>query len=362
MKYIIGGVAAVVAVFLVWYFSDIVFDIVIAAVLAIVGRPLIKLIERIHIGKFKLPNWVAALLTLAVLWGVIVAFFSIFIPLIFNKMSDLANVDLSSVTKFLETPIAKLEGFLEEYFAVNTADVSVTEILGEQIARIFNLNALNGVLGSVASAVGGTFVSMFSITFIAFFFLKDENLLLRILLAITPTKHEGHVKHALNSTSKLLSRYFIGIILESMAVMLVVSIALICCGYGVSNAFFIGLIIGVLNVIPYVGPWLGFAISLLISAAFVSSGMTITFIFFSLAITVVCVQFLDNTFLQPILYSNSVDAHPLEIFIVILMAGSFAGVMGMLLAIPAYTVLRVIAKEFFSNFKIVQKLTENMED
>jgi predicted PurR-regulated permease PerM len=144
--------------------------------------------------------------------------------------------------------------------------------------------------------------------------------------------------------------------------MFIVSISLTCCGYGVSNAFFIGLIIGILNVIPYVGPWLGFIISLLISAAFVSSGMTITFIFISLGITVLCTQFIDNTFIQPILYSNSVDAHPLEIFIVILMAGHFAGVIGMLLAIPAYTVLRVIAKEFFSNFKIVRKLTENMEN
>ncbi len=362
MKYTIGGVAAVATLFLVWYFSDIVLDIIVAAILAIIGRPLVRMIEKIHIKKFKVPNWLAALLTLAGLWGVIIVFFSIFTPLIFSKLSDLANVDLSSITKLLETPISKLEGFMEKYFAVNTTDISITEILGAQIVKVFNFDAVNGILGSVASAVGGMFVSVFSVTFITFFFLKDESLFLRILLAITPTRHEGHVKHALNSTSKLLSRYFTGLIIESIAVMLIVSIALICCGYGVSNSFFIGLIIGVLNVIPYVGPWLGFAISLLISVAFVSSGMTITFIFFSLGITVLCAQLIDNTFIQPILYSNSVDANPLEIFIVFLMAGHFAGVVGMLLAIPTYTVLRVIAKEFFSRYKIVQKLTENMDD
>jgi predicted PurR-regulated permease PerM len=310
-----------------------------------------------------MPSWLAAILTLACLWGVLVSFFAIFIPLIVSKMSAIASLDLSSVTAFLQTPIAWIEEFIQTHFASGASDISLTEILGKQITRIFNIDALDGILGSIASTVGGIFVAIFSVTFIAFFFLKDETLFLRILQSIMPTKYEGHVKHALSETSKLLSRYFIGIIIESMAVMLMVAIALIFCGYGVSNAFFIGLTIGVLNVIPYIGPWLGFAISMLISSTFVVDGdMTLSFIFFSLAGTVVCAQFIDNTFLQPLLYSNSVNAHPLEIFIVILMAGQFAGVMGMLLAIPTYTVLRVIAKEFFNNFKIVQRLTEKMDD
>ena len=68
----------------------------------------------------------------------------------------------------------------------------------------------------------------------------------------------------------------------------------------------------------------------------------------------------DDFVLQPTLYSERVKAHPLEIFIVILIAGSLAGIVGMLLAIPSYTVLRVFAKEFFSQFRLVQKLTEKI--
>lgn len=210
------------------------------------------------------------------------------------------------------------------------------------------------------SGVANAVIALFSITFITFFFLKDDNLFLRIILAVTPTKYEGNVKHALSSASSLLSRYFIGILAESTIMMLMVSISLICCGYLPQNAFFIGLIVGVLNVIPYVGPWLGFGISLLVSMAFVGGGTTMTFIVLSLAITILAAQMIDNFLLQPLLYSNSVNAHPLEIFIVILMAGHFAGVVGMLFAIPGYTVLRVIAKEFFNHFKIVRKLTEKM--
>ncbi|MBR4095217.1 MAG: AI-2E family transporter, partial [Bacteroidales bacterium] len=76
----------------------------------------------------------------------------------------------------------------------------------------------------------------------------------------------------------------------------------------------------------------------------------------------VVTHIIDVFIFQPYIYSNSVKAHPLEIFLVILLAGNIAGILGMLVAIPAYTVLRVFAKEFFSNFKLVQRLTDRMEE
>jgi predicted PurR-regulated permease PerM len=74
----------------------------------------------------------------------------------------------------------------------------------------------------------------------------------------------------------------------------------------------------------------------------------------------IIVQLIDNFVFQPLIFSNSVNAHPLEIFIVLLIAGSLGGILGMLLAIPGYTVLRVFAKEFFNKFRLVQKLTEKI--
>ena len=73
------------------------------------------------------------------------------------------------------------------------------------------------------------------------------------------------------------------------------------------------------------------------------------------------VQVIDNVLFQPLIYSSSVKAHPLEIFLVIMAAGSMAGIMGMILAIPVYTIMRVIAKEFLVNMKLVQKMTKNLE-
>jgi predicted PurR-regulated permease PerM len=73
-------------------------------------------------------------------------------------------------------------------------------------------------------------------------------------------------------------------------------------------------------------------------------------------------QLLDNLLLIPFIFSNSVLAHPLEIFLVILMGSQLYGIIGMVLAIPTYTVIRVIAKEFLNKFKLVQKLTGKMKE
>ena len=358
--YVVGVVATLVAVALLWYFREIVGYIIVSAVLAIIGAPLVRLIRRAHIRGRSVPNWLAALIVLLVLWDVGVTVFAVFIPLIFNKLTALASVDFASILSSFDDALLQFQHFLQQYFSFTTSTLSISDAIGQQVDRLFNADLLNRFFGSFVSGVASAVIALFSVTFITFFFLKEDDMFLRIMLAVTPTRYENNVRHALSSVSTLLSRYFLGILAESTIMMLLVSISLICCGYLPQNAIFIGLIVGILNVIPYVGPWLGFGISLLVSVAFVGEGTTLLFICISLAGTIGMAQLIDNFVLQPLLYSNSVNAHPLEIFIVILMAGHFAGVLGMLLAIPTYTVLRVIGKEFFYHFKIVRKLTEKM--
>ena len=359
-KYFIGVAATVIGLLLLWYFRDILGYIIVAAVLAVIGAPLVKLIRRVKFGRYVLPAWAAALIVLCVIVGICVALFALLVPLIFNRISMLASVDFSDLIFGLKSPITKFQTFLQDYFSINVSAISISDAISSQFAKILNYDKLNNFFGSIVSGVANTLISLFAVSFITFFFLKDDNLFLRILLAVTPTKYEDNVKHAVSSATSLLSRYFLGILAESAIISAIVSVSLICCGYMAQDAVFIGIIIGILNVIPYVGPWIGFGISLLVSIAFVGGDTTFSFIFFSLVFTISAAQLIDNIILQPFLYSNSVNAHPLEIFIVILMAGHFAGVLGMLFAIPAYTVLRVIGKEFFNNFKLVRKLTENM--
>ena len=147
--------------------------------------------------------------------------------------------------------------------------------------------------------------------------------------------------------------------------MIIVDIGMTIVGIDFQQALVMGLIIGVLNVIPYIGPWIGFFIAMVMGVA---SHINMDFatvvgpLMIYMAIVVGVAQMIDNIFFQPIIYSNSVKAHPLEIFVVVLAAGSISGVGGMILGIPSYTVLRVLAKEFFNNFKAVQKITSSLDD
>ena len=134
-------------------------------------------------------------------------------------------------------------------------------------------------------------------------------------------------------------------------------------GIDFQQALVMGLILGILNVIPYVGPWLGLFIAIIMGVAshMNQDFTTVVIPLVSYMIIVEAVTHLiDNIVFQPVIFSNSVRAHPLEIFVVVLAAGFAAGIPGMILGIPAYTVLRVFAREFFYNFKAVQKITSGL--
>ncbi|MDY3979798.1 MAG: AI-2E family transporter [Tidjanibacter sp.] len=360
-KYIIGSVAVAIAIFLMWRFSNIVAYILIAAVLAIMGQPLVKLISRIHIGRVHVARWLSALIVLAVIWGIAILFFVFFIPVISSKFSVLSHLDYQSIFASLEEPITRFGDFLERYFALNISESSLTEMLTRQVGKVLNLDALNNLLGSVFSVVGSIGLGVVSVSFITFFFMKDEGLFVKMLIALFPARYENNVTHAMDKVSTMLQRYFLGVFAESVIMMLIVSIALLCFGFRAEDAFFSGAAVGIFNVIPYLGPWIGFILSAIAGITFVVGGMSIGTILLIIAGTVFVAQMIDNYLLQPMLYSRQVNAHPLEIFIVMLVAGSLGGIVGMLVAIPAYTVLRVFAKEFFYNYNLVRKLTENMD-
>jgi predicted PurR-regulated permease PerM len=142
--------------------------------------------------------------------------------------------------------------------------------------------------------------------------------------------------------------------------MILIAIGLSVVGLKVSHAVTIALIAAVLNVIPYVGPFIGSLMAVAIGTAVsmpmdVATGLVPRIIY--ILIVMETTKVIDNVIFQPQIFSRSVKAHPLEIFLVILIAATIGGVLGMLIAIPAYTVLRVIGKEFFNQSKFVQRIT-----
>lgn len=355
-------VGSLFVIFLLWYFSSIVTYVLISVMLAFIGKPLVRSLIKVKYKNFKIGKGLAAFITLVALWVVFVSFFSFVIPLLIGELGTFSQIDFAQVLDSVGDPIVRFVQSVSRN-PVGIENQSFLDVVVQKLAEQVNLSQLSDWVGLVTGTVGEILIGTFSVSFITFFFLKEENMFREIILLLVPTDLESKVAHILDSISNLLRRYFIGLLAEIFMVMLLVTIGLTIVGIGFNHAAVIGLVCGLFNVIPYLGPWMGALVGLLIGASlnidadFMSHTLPIlgfmTLVFAS-------VQIIDNVLFQPLIYSSSVKAHPLEIFIVILAAGSMAGIVGMILAIPVYTILRVIAKEFLDNLKIVKKLTENL--
>lgn len=344
-----------------YFFSDIIAYLAIASVITLIGRPIMDMLLKIRIKRFKLSPAVAAVITLGSIIGILMLLFSLFIPTLAEQTIKLQDsVNLAEVENGLTEPIEGLEAWIKSY---NLVDESF-ELLPylQEVARDFvQTIQISGIASEIVGFTGSLFIGLFSVAFITFFMLKERTIGRNMIQALLPDNIEAKVDHVMVTIRKLLSRYFIGLMVEILLVG-----GLIAIGLGilkVENAAVIGFFAGLFNIIPYVGPIIGGIVAIVFT---IISSLELDFYsqLLPLLAQVVgvfaVVQMLDNFVFQPFIYSNSVKAHPLEIFIVILMGANLAGIGGMILAIPVYTILRVIGAEFFSQFEVVRTITENM--
>jgi predicted PurR-regulated permease PerM len=346
-----------------WFFRNIVVYILVSGVLSIMGRPLVDLLCRIRIKKLSFPRSLSALITLALIWGMIILFFSIFIPLVAHQIEYFSTIDSEKIVQIISGPINKVESLFRAFNKDITRDISIQNYIVGKVSSVLNINMIQNFIGSLISILGNVIIAIFSISFITFFFLKDQRLFFESILMWVPDKYTGNVTRALYSIKRLLTRYFIGIVIQSTCIMILVTIGMTIAGIDFQQALVMGLILGILNVIPYVGPWLGLFIAIIMGvASHINQDfntVVIPLVYYMIIVEAIT-HMIDNVVFQPVIFSNSVKAHPLEIFIVVLAAGFAAGIPGMIFGIPAYTVLRVFAREFFYNFKAVQKITSSL--
>jgi predicted PurR-regulated permease PerM len=354
---------SVLLILLFWYFRHIVVYVLISGVLSVMGRPLVDLFGRIRIRKWNVPKALGALLTLAIIWTLIILFFKTFIPLISQQISYLSSIDEERLVALIDEPISRVENIFLSLNRNLTGDLSLKTYMMDQVSNILSINVIQNSIGSAVGIIGNLIVAVFAISFISFFFLKDHSLFFESILMWVPDRYVDNVNRALNSIKSLLTRYFIGILIQSTCIMILITIGMTIAGIDFQQAIVMGLIVGILNVIPYVGPWLGFFVAVVMGVAshiHLDMHTVVGPLVLNMTLVVAVTQLIDNIVFQPVIFSNSVKAHPLEIFIVVLAAGFAAGVPGMILGIPAYTVMRVLAREFFYNFKVVQKVTSSL--
>ena len=362
-KYIIIIAILTIIGFIVWYFMAIIAYILFAAILSLIGHPIVALIGKLKVKKIKVPRAVSAGITLVLLWAMVFGFFSFFLPIITDEAQQLSEINPESIMENLEEPLNVVDEWAKKLNFNPDSSASTQGLVVKQITRFLSVSDVSNIFGTIAGVLGNIFVAFFAISFITFFFLKDEKLFVNGILILIPEKYENSVKHAMSSIKRLLMRYFIGMGIDVCIVITLVTIGLSIVGLKFEHALIIALFVGMVNIIPYVGPIIGMIFGLLFGVLTHIDMDFYTEIFPMLAymmIVFVSVQILDAALLQPTIYSNSIKAHPLEIFLLILIAGSIAGIPGMILAIPSYTIFRVIAKEFFNEFKLIKKLTQNI--
>ena len=360
LRWVVGLTVATAIGALLWYFREVVVYILISAVFAIIGRPFVGLLCKVQIKKFTLPRWLAAAITLVLLWLVIGGLLSLIVPLVAGKVYELSSLDLRSALEGVETPLARLQNSISTIFALPETHFSISEIIISSLRRFLNYDTVNSVVSSIINTGMSAVIVLFSVSFITFFFLKEDGLFSQMVSAVFPEKYAENVHRAIDKVSLLLSRYFTGLLTESLIISTIIAVVLLIFGMKVEDACFIAVIMGMLNVIPYAGPALGVLVSIFIGIVSPIDGCTIAYTLAVICSTICVVKGIDDFVLQPTIYSSKVSAHPLEIFIVILMAGSVGGIVGLLVAVPSYTVLRVFAKEFFSEVSLVRKLTKEI--
>ena len=365
-RYIIALAVVAFVGFLAWFFSDILSYILIAAILSIMGKPLVNFLDSLHFGKYRIPHGVCALTTLVVLGGILSTLFLFIVPLCSQIISQIAALDLEQIATNLANPLNEINRFLHEHIPGIEAGFTVQALFSEYISSIISNFSFTQSISSLANILAKFAIGVFTVCFATFFFLKEKEMFNNIVMSLFPDKYEKHASRALHSTNLLLARYFIGICVEALAITLLNTVGLtLICGFDFKLAIVLAFASGVLNVIPYIGPIVGGFLGVFLGILGyynALSGSSLLWFTVPIALVYIGTHMIDIFIFQPYIYSNSVRAHPLEIFMVILIAGSIGGVIGMLVAIPAYTVIRVFAREFFSNFKVVQKLTSRITD
>ena len=324
---------------------------VIAGIVSLIGRP----INQFLIQRLKMRNILGTSITIIFLLGLLISLFSLFVPLLVQQGENLSLLEVDLLKNNIETLVEEISIYFQLDNSFWQQQISV-----DNLFQNVNFGLLPELLNQTLELLGGFTIGLFSIVFILFFFLKDSHLQKQIILALVNDKITDRVEKSIEKTKNLLSRYFLGLLLQISILLIIYSIVLAV--FNVENAFIIAFLCALLNLIPYLGPIVSAVLMMLLTmSSFIGADFSSIILPKTIYVMIgFCVgQIIDNFFSQPYIFSNSVKSHPLEIFIVILASGTLIGPVGMIIAIPLYTTLKVISQEFLSENKIVKSLTKD---
>lgn len=334
-------VAGVLVVGLILYnYSSLAVYAIIALLFSYLLEPFVNRMQAAGMSRT-----ISIIITLTTVLLILIWISTSVIPIVANRMAILAR-QLQSEN--LVIIAQQIELHLQTYFDFIPSGYLQENVTGF-IEDIFNFGRVSNVVGDVIAIFTNLFAAFLVIPFATFFFLKDGYKIRRDLMKMVPNKYFETTLSLIDKIESRLGYYFRSVVLQCTLVGIASWLALSVAG--LNNAGTVGIVIGVANTIPYFGPVLGYLISILISI--IETGD------FSLVIpciiAVMVAQILDNVILQPLIFSKSADMHPVAILFIILIGAQTAGVLGMLIAIPIATIIKITVNQIiwsFNNYQV----------
>jgi predicted PurR-regulated permease PerM len=332
VRFAFGALLLVGAAWGVWYFAGLVVYLVVGGLLAYLMRPIVYRLQGVGLGH--LP---AIAVTFVGVFGALAFLVATFAPFAVRQVTNLSqqvSVDaIATVVQTLETRLMAELPFLEEGFLVQS--------LREIADTLFRTDRLQNTFRSALGLFADIAYAVVVVPFVTFFFLKDGTRLRRGLLGFVPNRYFEVTLAILDKVESSLGRYLRALLVQCSAVGVVASLLLSLTG--LDYAIAVGIFAGLANSIPYFGPAVGFIAGSLVGIAQTGDLSLVTPVLIAMAFT----QLSDNLIFQPFIFSKAAQAHPLVILFVVLIGAQLAGIVGMLVAIPLTTVLRVVAREVF---------------
>lgn len=363
-KYILAAAGIGIICGICWFFRSVIVYILAAVVVSLIAKPVMGGLQKIRIKGRKAPDWFLAALSLTLVISIILTIVTLIIPIVSGIVKGISFTSIENAAGQIAVPLSNFNEFLKSTFPQLGTEFRIEMLLIQELHKLFDASAISSIIGSATSFLTSLGIGLFSVVFIGFFFIKDDGLFTSIVCALVPDKHEKTTEKAIADIGYLLSRYFIGVMVEVFGVAVLNFLGLLLIArMGFNASIGIAFLTGILNIIPYVGPLmggvLGTILSLIIKYSSTSGiGLDVNFwIFTGILIAIFCfTQLVDNFLYQPVIYSTSIKSKPLEIFIVLLIVGHIGGPLSMIVAIPCYTVVRVIAFRFFRHIKAIRRL------
>lgn len=338
--------------YLLYQIQNVLIYFLVSVILTLIGLPLLDFFKR----KFKLKHTLATISVLLFYLLIILGFMMLFIPLIISQGENLSLINTGAIEKNYLELLKKINDFLENHHIDSDALYS-----SQNVKALINFDMIQNILNSVVVTISDLAVGLGSVLFITFFLLKDKAAIVEPLIALIPDSQKDKILNSAEKINHLLSRYFIGLLIQLFIVFILYSIVLYI--FAIPNVLVIAFLCAVLNIIPYLGPLIASIMAAILTMLSNLGGDFQTEILPTTLYVLIgfwIIQLIDNNISQPFIFSKSVSSHPLEIFLILLTAGFLFGIIGMIIAVPCYTIIKVISKEFFPNNEFIQHLTKKI--